>query len=844
MKSFDSGLQYNPKTEKMNGFEEEVEFLPAMNAKKLEKRGLKSKLCIAAVVIGTLLFSLTISLLVWHFTVRNVKVEKIFTGYLHVTNVDFMDAYENSSSPEFVVLAGKVKDALQATYQSNSAIWPHFKQAEVTAFSEGSVIAYYWAEFGVPKYLEDDFNKGMEGLKVLRPVDVKVRTKSVLIVDSINSYPADLKMVKDSKDQSCLFGLHAKTGNKISFSTPGFPNSPYPPNINCQWILRADVGHIISLSFLSFDLERCQVLDNDYVKIYDSLSPAEPRALKKLCGSYPSSYNLTFHSSQNVMLVTLVTNAKGRHPGFKAEFAQIPKKTPICGGSLRDANGNISTPDYPGHYPPDFDCTWDIQVPINKNVKVRFNLFYLAEPGVPLDTCTKDFVEINKQRYCGERSQFVVSSNSNQMTIRLHSDKSYTDTGFSAEYLSYEPSNPCPQQFACKSGRCIKKELQCDGWNDCGDFSDEQECTCTADQFRCTTSKLCKPRYWKCDGVNDCGDDSDELECQCPAQMFKCGNGKCIPEVQKCDRVQQCGDGTDESDCGAVVPVSCLTYTYKCSNNQCINKKNPECDGEKDCTDGSDEASCSCGTRPFSRKTRIVGGANADVGEWPWQISLHAVGEGHTCGASLISEQWLVSAAHCFQDNGGQRYSDPARWTAYLGLHEQAQRDTSVMRKIKRIIAHRQFNDYTYDRDIAVLELESPVTYNNVIQPICLPDATHDFAVGKTLWVTGWGALKEGGTGAVILQKAEIRLINQSECNRVMNNELTANMICAGFLSGGIDACQGDSGGPLSSVEVNGSRVYLAGIVSWGDGCARRDKPGVYTRVTMLRDWIKQQTGL
>ncbi|XP_069470237.1 suppressor of tumorigenicity 14 protein [Ambystoma mexicanum] len=842
MKSFDAGLMYNPKTEKMNGFEEEVEFLPAMNAKKVEKRGLKSKLCIAAVVIGTLLVSLTISLLVWHFTFRNVKTEKIFTGYLRVTNVKFMDAYENSSSPEFLILANKVKDVLKMTYQSNPAIWPHFRQADVTAFSEGSVIAYYWVEFGVPKYLEEDFDKGMASLKAI-PQDVKVR-KNILIVDSIKTYPVDLRMLKDPKDNTCKFGVHAKVGTKTTFSTPGFPNSPYPPNTNCQWILRADIDHVISLSFRTFHLEQCQVKDNDYVKIYDSLSPAEPRAIVSLCGSYPSSYNLTFLSSQNVMLVSLVTNGVGRHPGFMAEFIQLPKKTPICGGTFKEVNGNISSPYYPGHYPPDFDCTWDIQVPNNKNVKVRFNFFYLVEPGTALGSCTKDYVEVNGQRYCGTRSQFVVSSSNSKISVRFHSDKSYTDTGFLAEYLSYEPNNPCPEQFTCKSGRCIKKDLQCDGWNDCGDFSDELGCNCTADQFRCKASQLCKPRYWKCDGVNDCGDESDELECQCPALTYKCGNGKCIPEAQKCDKINQCGDGTDESDCGPVVPVNCLSYTYKCSNNQCINKLNPECDGEPDCTDGSDEASCSCGMRPFSRKTRIVGGTNADVGEWPWQVSLHTKAEGHTCGASVVSETWLVSAAHCFQNDGPRRYSDPSLWTAYLGLHDQAQRSSSEVRKIKRIIAHRSFNDYTYDHDIAVLELESPVQYTNVIQPICLPDPTHYFPVGKSFWVTGWGALKEGGSGAVVLQKAEIRLINQTECNRVMDNQLTARMMCAGFLSGGIDACQGDSGGPLSSVDLNSSKMYLAGVVSWGDGCARRNKPGIYTRVTMLRDWIKQHTGL
>nr|XP_033775279.1 suppressor of tumorigenicity 14 protein isoform X2 [Geotrypetes seraphini] len=790
MKNSDSGLKYNSRTEKMNGFEEGVEFLPTMNSKKVEKRGPKRSVVILVVVTCAFLASLAIGLLFWHFGYRAVAVQKIYTGFLRITNVNFIDAYENSSSPEFTILAEKVKSQLRTMYLGNSDLGPYFKDCEITAFSEGSVLAFYWAEFSVPKYKEEAMEKAMN--QPMPIVNLLGRGTHLLQIDSYVAYPADPKMAKDFKDNSCQFSLHASPGVKTTFSTPGFPNSQYPNNAHCQWVLRADVGHVISLNFKTFALQTCKQPPKDFVKVYNSLSPVEPHALVQLCGSYPPSYNLTFLSSQNIMLVTLTSDAHGRYPGFRAEFFQLPK-TSLCGGLLQQENGTITTPYYPAHYPPDIECIWDIQVPNNKNVKVRFKIFYVADPGISMGSCTKDYVEINNQRYCGELPVFVVASNTNKIQVRFYSDKSYTDTGFLAEYLSYEASNPCPNQFTCKTGRCISKDLQCDGWNDCGDFSDEMSCTCREDQFQCKKSKLCKPKFWLCDNVQDCEDNSDELDCQCPSETLKCGNGKCIPEAQKCDTVDNCGDGTDESDCGAVVPVSCKDYTYKCKNNQCINKKNPECDGEKDCTDGSDEEKCSCGIQLITPKGRIVGGVDAYVGEWPWQVSLHTSVDGkHVCGASLVSNKWLVSAAHCFQDLDGQRYSDPTKWTAFLGLHTQKSLDSKdvVVVKIKRIVAHRNFNDYDYDSDIAVLELEKAVQFSNTIQPICLPDATYDFSVGKSMWVTGWGRTVESSKeGAAVLQKAEIRVINQTECSKFMTG-LTAQMICAGYLSGGIDACQ------------------------------------------------------
>uniref|UniRef100_I3N156 Transmembrane serine protease 9 n=1 Tax=Ictidomys tridecemlineatus TaxID=43179 RepID=I3N156_ICTTR len=282
----------------------------------------------------------------------------------------------------------------------------------------------------------------------------------------------------------------------------------------------------------------------------------------------------------------------------------------------------------------------------------------------------------------------------------------------------------------------------------------------------------------------------------------------------------------------------CPGSSFSCQNQQCVDTVNPECDDRVDCADGSDEAHCDCGLQPGWRSAgRIVGGLEAVPGEVPWQASLREDKE-HFCGATVIGARWLVSAAHCFNE-----FQDPSQWVAFTGTtHLSGSEASAVRSRVVRIAKHPSYNPDTADFDVAVLELARALPLGRYIQPACLPAPTHVFPPGRKCLISGWGYLKEDFlVKPEVLQKATVELLDQALCAGLYGPSLTDRMVCAGYLDRKVDSCQGDSGGPLVCEEPSG-RFFLAGIVSWGIGCAEAGRPGVYARVTRLRDWILQAT--
>ena len=149
------------------------------------------------------------------------------------------------------------------------------------------------------------------------------------------------------------------------------------------------------------------------------------------------------------------------------------------------------------------------------------------------------------------------------------------------------------------------------------------------------------------------------------------------------------------------------------------------------------------------------------------------------------------------------------------------------------------FNNPAYNNDYVILKLASPLNFNENVQPACLPDP--NFApdvTGQMCFVSGWGALTHGGSRPDILQWVDVPMITNDQCSQSYNSyTFTDTLICAGYPEGGKDACNGDSGSPLVC-ENNGKAVFV-GSVSWGNGCALPNYPGVYARVATVLPWIQ-----
>ncbi|MCT4655151.1 MAG: serine protease [Cohaesibacter sp.] len=253
----------------------------------------------------------------------------------------------------------------------------------------------------------------------------------------------------------------------------------------------------------------------------------------------------------------------------------------------------------------------------------------------------------------------------------------------------------------------------------------------------------------------------------------------------------------------------------------------------------------SCETTDGKVQSRIVGGQSANINDWPWQVLVRASKGSRAayCGGSIISPKWILTAAHCVIDKSGKPMTSLG--FKYRIVHGKNKPLKTKGMAVKKIIAHPNYNPRNFSNDIALIRLHQDIP-GGAGRAIQLSSKKLDEVFARPLLcstVTGWGAKAERQPVSSTLFRADIPLISFDRCNKAYPNSIGSKNICAGFEQGGIDSCQGDSGGPLVVRWGSSDRFIQVGVVSWGEGCARPGKPGVYTRVSKYISWIQQHTG-
>uniref|UniRef100_A0A0N4ZEA2 Peptidase S1 domain-containing protein n=1 Tax=Parastrongyloides trichosuri TaxID=131310 RepID=A0A0N4ZEA2_PARTI len=378
---------------------------------------------------------------------------------------------------------------------------------------------------------------------------------------------------------------------------------------------------------------------------------------------------------------------------------------------------------------------------------------------------------------------------------------------------------------------------------------------------KCNINNTCIETKYICDNKKDCLNNEDELSCYDAINI----NFISTLKTETFDEgILQASIGTlDIPICLHSLPTTirgkiCSNFHIKpylgddektlklgvlCYQGECY------LDKDMDCMETNNIIRCNdiCGKIPYVPDTiklrcpRIVGGCSIRPTESPWTASIRLKNPDiHHCGAVIISDNYLLTAAHCVSDiiksNIYVRVGD------YNNLKIENE-ELSV--EIENIVIYPSYENI-FQNDIAILSLSKKLNFTDSIKPICLPPNGFQFEEGHQCFISGFGkntsiSNENSEEYSEYLTIAPVPILNKTYCGKSNSKvKLNENIVCAGYSSGNIDACHGDSGGPL--VCMFEGIFYLAGIVSWGEGCAEANNPGIYTAVSSFISWIEKET--
>ncbi|XP_075240502.1 anionic trypsin-like isoform X2 [Convolutriloba macropyga] len=239
---------------------------------------------------------------------------------------------------------------------------------------------------------------------------------------------------------------------------------------------------------------------------------------------------------------------------------------------------------------------------------------------------------------------------------------------------------------------------------------------------------------------------------------------------------------------------------------------------------------------PFVTKRIIRGHAPESEQEFPWLVQFTS-NDRVICTGAMIASNLVLTAAHCFDD--------AHKYVLFVGKYHTERHFTeqkSQKLRIKNYTLHPDYDIKTADNDFAIVQLEQKAEINGFVNTICLPDAHVKISEDMMCFVAGWGTTAFGTLNyPKVLQEVYIPILKPSVCEKAFNTHktmFTKNMICAGYLNAEADSCQGDSGAPLMCKKPSG-QFFIGGLVSWGNGCAKKGFPGVYSRVPVAANWIE-----